>query len=252
MSLRPILEKRAAQPTLEGRRASAPRFWVSGPASDPFLLFDDFRSNHPELYQQGHGTPIAASRRSPMCWKALSNMAQPQQHRHPGCRRCAVDDRRIRHPASGDARRLPRARCTAPGGTCPAARRCAPRYQDVQGKDIPEVIDDDGTVKVIVGEFWGKRGPVDGIAADPQYLDIYVPAGVKKTFKIDTYRRAFAYVFNGQAAFPMPRVPQACCWKRRSQAKGTSATCPATARWCALAPATRSPCRRAPRACASC
>ena len=64
------------------------------------------------------------------------------------------------------------------------------------------MIDDDGTrVKVIVGEFWGKRGPVDGIAADPQYLDVYVPAGVKKTFRIDIYRRAFAYVFNGQAAF---------------------------------------------------
>ena len=88
-------------------------------------------------------------------------------------------------------------------GNLPGSQKmCAPRYQDVQGKDIPEVIDDDGTrVKVIVGEFWGKRGPVDGIAADPQYLDIYVPAGVKKTFRIDTYRRAFAYVFNGQAAF---------------------------------------------------
>ena len=43
--------------------------------------------------------------------------------------------------------------------------------------------------KVIVGNFWGKSGPVDGIAADPQYLDIYVPAGVKKTFKVDTIAR---------------------------------------------------------------
>jgi quercetin 2,3-dioxygenase len=64
------------------------------------------------------------------------------------------------------------------------------------------VTDDDGTrVKVITGEFWGKKGPVDGIAADPQYLDVYVPAGVKKTFRIDTYRRAFAYVFDGAGAF---------------------------------------------------
>ena len=78
----------------------------------------------------------------------------------------------------------------------------APRYQDIQGADIPEVIDDDGThVRVITGEFWGKTGPVDGIAADPQYLDISVPAGVRKTFKIDTYRRAFAYVFQGAGGF---------------------------------------------------
>ena len=32
-------------------------------------------------------------------------------------------------------------------------------------------------VRVISGEFWGRRGPVDGIAADPIYLDISVPPG---------------------------------------------------------------------------
>jgi redox-sensitive bicupin YhaK (pirin superfamily) len=84
----------------------------------------------------------------------------------------------------------------------------APRYQDVTAKDIPVVTDDDGTqVKIIVGNFWGKTGPVDGIAADPQYLDIFVPAGVKKTFKIDTYRRAFAYVFEGEGAFADASAP---------------------------------------------
>ena len=70
------------------------------------------------------------------------------------------------------------------------------------------MVDDDGTrVRVVVGEFWGKRGPVDGIAADPQYLDIYVPPGVKKTLPVDTYRRAFAYVFEGSAAFADASAP---------------------------------------------
>ena len=36
-------------------------------------------------------------------------------------------------------------------------------------------------MRVICGDFWGKRGPVDGIAADPRYLDIFVPAGRRKT-----------------------------------------------------------------------
>jgi redox-sensitive bicupin YhaK (pirin superfamily) len=95
-------------------------------------------------------------------------------------------------------------------GNLPSAQKMtAPRYQDIQGAEIPEVTDDDGThVRVITGEFWGKRGPVDGIAADPQYLDITVPAGVKKTFRIDTYRRAFAYVFEGAAAFADASRPQ--------------------------------------------
>ena len=40
------------------------------------------------------------------------------------------------------------------------------------------MVDDDGTrVRVICGDFWGKRGPVEGVAADPRYLDIFVPAG---------------------------------------------------------------------------
>jgi hypothetical protein len=77
-----------------------------------------------------------------------------------------------------------------------------PRYQDVEGKEIPEIMEDDGTrVRVIIGSFWDRTGPVDGIAADPMFLDVTVPAGVKKTFPIDTRRKAFAYVFEGAAAF---------------------------------------------------
>ena len=77
-----------------------------------------------------------------------------------------------------------------------------PRYQDVESAAIPEVIEDDGTkVRVVVGEFWGARGPVDGIAADPRYLDISVPPGKKRTFKVEVERHAFAYVFEGSGTF---------------------------------------------------
>lgn len=76
-----------------------------------------------------------------------------------------------------------------------ALKMTAPRYQDLKGRDIPEILEDDGTVvQVIVGEFRGKKRPVDGIAAEPQYLDIFVPEGRRKTFKVDTPRNAFAYV----------------------------------------------------------
>jgi redox-sensitive bicupin YhaK (pirin superfamily) len=77
-----------------------------------------------------------------------------------------------------------------------------PRYQDVSSADIPEVTDDDGThVRVICGEFWGKAGPVDGIAADPRYLDVWVPPGTRKTLPVETSRHAFAYVFDGAGSF---------------------------------------------------
>jgi redox-sensitive bicupin YhaK (pirin superfamily) len=77
-----------------------------------------------------------------------------------------------------------------------------PRYQDIPSSAIPEIVDDDGTqVRVICGEFWGQRGPVDGVAADPSYLDISVPAGRQKRLRVETTRNAFAYVFAGSGSF---------------------------------------------------
>ncbi len=78
----------------------------------------------------------------------------------------------------------------------------APRYQDVRSTDIPEVIDDDGTaVRVVCGSFWGATGPVDGIAAEPVYLDVSVPPGLRKSLPVANTRHAFAYVFAGSGRF---------------------------------------------------
>jgi len=77
-----------------------------------------------------------------------------------------------------------------------------PRYQDVSSADIPEVVDDDGTrVRIICGDFWGKRGPVEGVAADPRYIDVSVPPRRRKRLAVETSRHAFAYVFAGSGSF---------------------------------------------------
>lgn len=209
MSLRPILETRAAQPTMEGAGVHLHRaFGFQDPSElDPFLLFDDFRNDHPELYQQGF--PWHPHRGIETITYVLEGAVE---HGDSLGNTGSLGAGDVQWMTAGSGilhQEMPSGNTKGQmhgfqlWGNLPGSQKmCAPRYQDVQGKDIPEVIDDDGTrVKVIVGEFWGKRGPVDGIAADPQYLDVYIPAGVKKTFKIDTYRRAFAYVFNGQAAF---------------------------------------------------
>jgi redox-sensitive bicupin YhaK (pirin superfamily) len=84
----------------------------------------------------------------------------------------------------------------------------APRYQDIKANEIPEVVDDDGTrVRVVCGDFWGKKGPVDGVAADPRYLDIFVPPGKRKVFKVEVERHAFAYVFEGSGIFAAASQP---------------------------------------------
>jgi len=85
-----------------------------------------------------------------------------------------------------------------------------PRYQDVQGKDVPVVTDDDGTsVRIVCGNFWGTSGPVDGIAADPIYIDVSVPPGKRKTLPVETTRHAFAYVFAGSGTFRNASEPRA-------------------------------------------
>ena len=90
-----------------------------------------------------------------------------------------------------------------------------PRYQDVSSDAIPEVVDDDGTkVRIIIGDFWGKRGPVEGIAADPRYLDVSVPPGVRKTLPVEISRSAFAYVFDGNGSFRDASGPQAVMTER--------------------------------------
>ena len=78
----------------------------------------------------------------------------------------------------------------------------APRYQEVKAVDIPLITDDDGTqVRLVCGSFWGMTGPVDGIAAEPIYLDVSVPPGQRKTLPVETSRHAFAYVFAGAGKF---------------------------------------------------
>jgi redox-sensitive bicupin YhaK (pirin superfamily) len=83
-----------------------------------------------------------------------------------------------------------------------ALKMTTPHYQEVKAAEIPQITDDDGTsVKIVCGSFWGKSGPVDGIAADPLYLDVSVPPGKRKTLPIETARHVFAYVFAGAGKF---------------------------------------------------
>jgi redox-sensitive bicupin YhaK (pirin superfamily) len=85
-----------------------------------------------------------------------------------------------------------------------------PRYQDVSAKEIPTVVDDDGTsIRVLCGDFWGKKGPVEGIAAEPRYLDISLPANTTRSIPIETTRHAFAYIIAGSVRFRDGSAPKA-------------------------------------------
>ncbi|QJF51559.1 pirin family protein [Roseobacter ponti] len=215
MSLRPTLETRRAIPTMEGAGVKLHRaFGFQDPSElDPFLLFDDFRNEHPEDFRRGF--PWHPHRGIETITYVLEGTVDHGDSLGNVGTLGAGDVQWMTAGSGILHQEMPHgnARGQMHGfqlwGNLPASQKMtAPRYQDVTSADIPVITDDDGTrVKVITGEFWGKTGPVDGIAADPQYLDIFVPAGQKKTFKIDTYRRAFAYVFEGAAAFADASAP---------------------------------------------
>ncbi len=215
MSIRPVTQLSQGQPTLEGAGVRLDRaFGFHNPDMlDPFLLFDDFRNDRPEDFERGF--PWHPHRGIETITYVLDGSVE---HTDSLGNEGTLGAGDIQWMTAGSGimhQEMPKGNADGKmhgfqlWANLPASlKMTAPRYQDVEATEIPEIIDDDGTrVKVIIGSFWGKKGPVDGIAADPQYLDIFVPAGKRKVFKIDTYRRAFAYIFDGSGRFADASAP---------------------------------------------
>ena len=209
MSIRPVTTTRRAQPTMEGAGVKLHRaFGFQDPSElDPFLLFDDFRNERPEDFLRGF--PWHPHRGIETITYVLDGTVEHGDSLGNAGTLGAGDVQWMTAGSGILHQEMPQG--SAEGrmhgfqlwANLPSSlKMTAPRYQDVKGADIPEIVDDDGTrVKVIVGSFWGRSGPVDGIAADPLYLDVTLPPLVTKRLPVDTYRRAFAYVFEGAGRF---------------------------------------------------
>jgi len=77
-----------------------------------------------------------------------------------------------------------------------------PRYQDLGAAHIPEVRRADGAViRVIAGEVDGVAGAVTEIYAEPEYLDVSLPAGASFVQPVPRGHAAFAYAFAGEGRF---------------------------------------------------
>lgn len=209
MSIRPVLDARTALPTMEGAGVKLHRaFGFADPKElDPFLLFDDFRNDRPEDYLRGF--PWHPHRGIETITYVLAGTVEHGDSLGNRGRLGAGDVQWMTAGSGILHQEMPQGNAKGQmhgfqlWANLPSRlKMTAPRYQDVKAAEIPEIVEDDGTVvRVIVGSFRGRTGPVDGIAAEPQFLDISVPAGRRKTFRVDTYRRAFAYVFEGAGRF---------------------------------------------------
>ncbi|MEQ9040758.1 MAG: pirin family protein [Silicimonas sp.] len=209
MTFRPVKSTSMARPTMEGAGVHLHRvFGFGDPAeSDPFLLLDDFRNDDPAYYQKGF--PWHPHRGIETITYVLEGVVE---HSDSLGNKGLLGPGSVQWMTAGSGilhQEMPRGNVKGQmhgfqlWANLPSSdKMTAPRYQDIQGSDVEEIIDDDGTrVRIITGAFWGKRGPVDGIAADPLYLDVSVPPNTRKILPVDTYANTFAYVFAGRASF---------------------------------------------------
>jgi hypothetical protein len=182
---------------------------------DPFLLFDDFRNEDPDAYLAGF--PWHPHRGIETITYVLAGTVDHGDSLGntgslgAGDVQWMTAGSGILHQEMPKGDPLGRMHGFQLWSNLPSSlKMTAPRYQDVSAPDIPEVIDDDGTrVRVVCGNFWGKSGPVDGVAASPRYLDISVPPGVRKHLSVETVNNAFAYVFEGDGTFRDASEPRA-------------------------------------------
>ncbi len=215
MSIRPIKRLIKAKPTIEGAGVHLRRAFGFGNSQDfdPFLLLDDFRNDKPEDYLAGF--PWHPHRGiETITYILAGNVEHGDSLGNQGV--LAAGDVQWMTAGSGIIHQeMPRGDRDGKmhgfqlWANLPSSlKMTAPRYQDVQSTDIPEVVDDDGTkIRVICGSMWGTTGPVDGIAAEPQYIDVSVPPGKSKSLPVETTRHAFAYVFAGSGKFCNASAP---------------------------------------------
>ena len=175
MSLRPVKQILSTKPTIEGAGVKLQRAFGFGKTKefDPFLLLDDFRNENPADYLAGF--PWHPHRGiETITYVLAGEVAHGDSLGNKG--RMTAGDVQWMTAGSGILHQeMPKG---DPQGrmhgfqlwaNLPARLKMTdPRYQDIPASAIPEVTEDDGThARIICGEFWGKKGPVEGVAGRP-------------------------------------------------------------------------------------
>jgi redox-sensitive bicupin YhaK (pirin superfamily) len=99
----------------------------------------------------------------------------------------------------------------------PAADKMGtPGYRDIASGEIPELVREGVTVRVIAGESHGVAGAVRKAVTEPIYLDLHFAPGASFEQAIPAGHNAFVYVYRGsveidaeQARTPVPMLRMA-------------------------------------------
>jgi len=173
---------------------------------DPFLLLDHFASSDPRDYQAGF--PLHPHRGIETVTYVLRGEVH---HKDTLGNSGSIGAGDVQWMTAGRGimhEEMPQVRPEGIAGfqlwvNLPAKlKMIKPRYQDIRSAEIPEIKKEDMVrIRVITGTVDGVSGPVTGIAANPTYLDVFVPAHTTLIQPIHRGNTAFAYVFEGEAKF---------------------------------------------------
>ncbi len=210
MKIRKIHKLYKSKPTLEGAGVHLHRaFGGSTDAHifDPFLLLDDFRNDRPQDYAPGF--PWHPHRGiETITYVLRGQVAHGDSMGNQG----VITSGDVQWMTAGSGilhQEMPEGDSNGQmygfqlWANLPRANKMMhPRYQEIKSVQIPLItLEGDVKVRIICGEVMGKRGPVENIVIDPQYLDMTVPAKTRFTFPTPSGHTVFAYVIDGKATF---------------------------------------------------
>lgn len=202
-------------PTIEGAGVHLRRAFGfhEVPLLDPFLLFDDFRSENPADYlagfpwhpHRGIETITYVLDGDVEHGDSMGNRGQIKA----GDVQWMTAGSGIIHTEMPKGNRIGQMFGFQLWANLPAqSKMIAPRYRGIESKTIPVVKTPEGaTVHVICGEINGTQGPVKEIVIEPEYFDIELPIGTTFTHQVNPEHTVFAYVIEGEAYFDQARQP---------------------------------------------
>jgi redox-sensitive bicupin YhaK (pirin superfamily) len=172
---------------------------------DPFLLLDEFRSDDPDDYIAGF--PDHPHRGfETVTYMLAGHMRHADNQGNqgdlgPGSVQWMTAGRGIVHSE------MPQQENGLMWGfqlwvNLPASdKMTVPRYQDIQGDQIPELEAAPGVqARVIAGELAGVAGAVTQVATEPVYYDLHFAAAASIAVPLPADHNAFVYVYEGAIA----------------------------------------------------
>jgi redox-sensitive bicupin YhaK (pirin superfamily) len=213
--IRKIRKVLKSKPTIEGAGVHLKRaFGFSEvPVFDPFLLLDDFHSNNPKHYLKGF--PWHPHRGiETITYVIHGNVEHGDSMGNKG----DITPGDVQWMTAGSGvihQEMPKGDKTGLmwgfqlWANLPADHKMMdPRYREIKGMHIPEITLENGVkIRIICGEVRGKKGPVEDIVIEPEYLDIMIPPGAEFIHEVKGHCTILAYVIEGKGYFCKEKNP---------------------------------------------